>query len=199
MSSESECPLSKSESESTFDTMSSEDTAPAVLHPPAWLGGLFDDEKKEFDTAWLKAMSDWPETATQKEKEELYHEMHGQVLEEDHTYAYYPNASSYEKKVKKSGLSHEQYDSLADAFKAIAKKTPKAPLGESSLEMYNRINARKEITKEKCAAKKTKKDVKNGKQKVLTSYFINTDATEELEHDDWYAKKSKFSKKSRIV
>ena len=77
MSSESECSLSKSESESTFDTMSSEDTAPAVLHPPAWLGGLGDDAKKEFDTAWLKTMSDWPETATQKEKEELYHKMHG--------------------------------------------------------------------------------------------------------------------------
>ena len=175
--------------------MSSEDTAPAVLHPPAMLGGLGENAKKQFDAAWLKAMSDWPESATQKEKEDLYDEMHGQVLEGT---AIFSDDHLYEKKVKKSGLTYEQYDSLADAFKPIAKQHPiKETLQESSLEKYKRIKSEMEAANEKRAAKKFKKEIKDGKQKVITSFFRGPSPNAELENDEWFLKRSKHPKRTR--
>ena len=178
-------PFSDTHSDSSYDTFESEDTEVAVLHPPEWLGGLGDHAKKEFDHDWLLEMADWPNDATQKEKVELYREMHGNALE-DGTY--------YKEKVRKSGLTFQQYDSLAEAFKGIVKQHPKKPLEESSSEKYKRIKQELEDNKKRRAAKRVRKEVKEGKQGVLTAYFDS--AGPDLMDDVWFKQRSS-SKRSK--
>ena len=94
------------------------------------------------------------------------------------------------KKVQRSGLTTQLYEETANAFRSIAKQTTKKPLEESSLEKYNRIKRQIDASNEKKMIKKTKKEIKNGQQKVITSFFQGSTPLEELAKDHWVVKRS---------
>ena len=94
------------------------------------------------------------------------------------------------KKVQRSGWTTELYEETVSAFRAIAKQTTKKPLEESSSEKYHRIKREMDTSNQKKMTKKTKKEIKNDQQRIITSFFAGSSPIEELAKDDWVVKRS---------